>query len=123
MASPTIDGEPERERIAANLPLPTAELALPLIAAHEAARDSLRTHSEAKVGWSIANGAVTAAPGGERKLRCGGSMRTFTRKQLGETSSSEYSLTLPKKSTPMGSYLALHTRITPSQGLPTGRTP
>lgn len=67
-ASPTLDGNAERERTAANLPVPTPEFAKPFIDAHHAARAILKEHTGAKVGWSIANGALTAAPGGEEKL-------------------------------------------------------
>lgn len=66
--SPTINGDAERERIAANLPVPTAEYAAPFIAAHHAVRDLIRQRTSAKVGWSIANGALTATPDGEQKL-------------------------------------------------------
>jgi len=66
--SPTISGETERENFAANLPVPTPEYATPFIDAHHAARDIVRSCTGAKVGWSIANGALTAAAGGESKL-------------------------------------------------------
>jgi beta-glucosidase len=66
--SPTVDGEAERDRIAANLPVPTAEFARPLVDAHHAVRDIIRNRVGAKVGWSIANGALEATPGGENKL-------------------------------------------------------
>jgi len=68
--SPTVDGDAERERIAANLPVPTLEHAQPIIAAHHAARAVLRERTDAEIGWSIANGAFTAAaPEFEEKLR------------------------------------------------------
>ncbi|SDS27766.1 glycoside hydrolase family 1 protein [Actinoplanes derwentensis] len=66
--SPTVDGDAERDRIAANLPSPTVEYAQPFIKAHHAVRDIVRARTGAKVGWSIANGALTAAPGAEHKL-------------------------------------------------------
>jgi beta-glucosidase len=66
--SPTIDGDNDRDRIAANLPVPDLESGAPLIAAHHAVRDIVASRTGAKVGWSIANGAFTAAPGGEAKL-------------------------------------------------------
>lgn len=66
--SPTVDGEAERERIAANLPVPTPEFAAPFIEAHHAARDIVRSRTAAKVGWSIANGAFTSAPAHAAKL-------------------------------------------------------
>jgi beta-glucosidase/6-phospho-beta-glucosidase/beta-galactosidase len=66
--SPTVNGEAEQARIAANMPVPRAEYAVPLIAAHHAVRDIVRRRTGAKVGWSVANGALTAAPGGEEKL-------------------------------------------------------
>ena len=36
---------------------------------HHAAREIVRARTGAKVGWTIAAGALTAAPGGEEKLR------------------------------------------------------
>lgn len=66
--SPTLDGEAARDRIVANLPVPTAEFSKPFIAAHHAVRDIIRERTGAKVGWSIANGAFTATPGNEAKL-------------------------------------------------------
>jgi beta-glucosidase len=66
--SPTVDGENERDRIAASLPVPTAEYAQPMIDAHWAARDIVRARTNAKVGWSIANGAFYADPEHYAKL-------------------------------------------------------
>ncbi|MFF6785275.1 family 1 glycosylhydrolase [Streptomyces sp. NPDC012510] len=66
--SPTVDGDAERERIAANLPVPTPEFAAPFIAAHHAARDVIRERTGANVGWSVANGALTSAPEHTEKL-------------------------------------------------------
>nr|WP_314841451.1 family 1 glycosylhydrolase [uncultured Microbacterium sp.] len=66
--SPTVDGESDRERIAANLPMPRVEFARPFVDAHDAARDILRERTNAKVGWSVANAALTATPGNEMKL-------------------------------------------------------
>lgn len=66
--SPTVDGESDRDRIAANLPMPRVEFARPFVEAHHAARDILRARTGAKVGWSIANAALTATPGNETKL-------------------------------------------------------
>ncbi|MCK2022673.1 family 1 glycosylhydrolase [Microbacterium sp. kSW2-24] len=67
--SPTVEGAAsDRERIAANLPVPTADFAQPFIEAHHAARDILRRRTSAKVGWSIANGALYSAAEHEQKL-------------------------------------------------------
>ncbi|GHG14544.1 MULTISPECIES: family 1 glycosylhydrolase [Amycolatopsis] len=66
--SPTVEGDADRERIAANLPAPTREFSERFVEAHHAVRDLLRERTGAKVGWTIANLALTAAPGGERKL-------------------------------------------------------
>ncbi|MWB98409.1 glycoside hydrolase family 1 protein [Agromyces seonyuensis] len=66
--SPTIDGEAERERIAANLPVATEEFSRPFIAAHHAVRDLIRERTGAKVGWSVANGALEPTPGDEEKF-------------------------------------------------------
>jgi len=70
--SPTVDADSERAveqtTNVASLPVPSVEYAQPLIAAHRAAVDILHARTSVKVGWSIANGAFTAAPGGEEKL-------------------------------------------------------
>ena len=69
--SPTVDSDETREEpgLVTNMPSPTAEFAQPFLAAHRAARAILKERTSAKVGWSIANGALTAAPGGEEKLK------------------------------------------------------
>ena len=64
-----MQGEPDRERIAASLPIPKPEFGSPFIAAHHAARTVVRERTGAKVGWSIANGALTPTPGNEEKFR------------------------------------------------------
>ncbi|RXZ72527.1 glycoside hydrolase family 1 protein [Agromyces albus] len=68
--SPTVDGgeEAQRERIAANLPVPQPRFGHRMVEVHHAARDNLRERTDAKVGWTIANGALTASPGNEEKL-------------------------------------------------------
>jgi len=66
--SPTVDWERDGDRLAAMLPVPKPEFGLPFIAAHHAARAVLREQTRAKVGWSVANGALEAVPGGEEKL-------------------------------------------------------
>ncbi|MCL2594940.1 MAG: family 1 glycosylhydrolase [Promicromonosporaceae bacterium] len=68
-ASPTVDGEAQRERIAANLPTPKPEYGHRFAEFHHAARDIVRARTLAKVGWSIANPALEAAPEHEAKLR------------------------------------------------------
>lgn len=67
-ASPTVDGDAQRERIAANLPVPEVRFGHRMVEAHHAAREALRARTDAKVGWTIANGALTATPGNEQKL-------------------------------------------------------
>ena len=69
--SPTVqdDVASDRERIAANLPIPTPEFGRPFIDAHHAVRDIVRERTGAKVGWTIANGALTPTPGNEEKFR------------------------------------------------------
>lgn len=67
--SPTVQGEPDRRSIVANLPVPEPRYGLPFIAAHHVARDIIRARTSAKVGWSIANGALTSTPGNEEKFR------------------------------------------------------
>jgi beta-glucosidase len=66
--SPTVDWGDVSTQLAASLPSPKAEFGRPFIAAHHAARDVLRDKTSAKVGWSIANKALEAAPGGEDRL-------------------------------------------------------
>ncbi|KAA9105867.1 glycoside hydrolase family 1 protein [Microbacterium rhizomatis] len=66
--SPTVEGEPPGEDRPAALPTPDRRFALPLIEAHHAARDVLRSRTNARVGWTVANQAFTAAPGGETRL-------------------------------------------------------
>ena len=67
--SPTVDGEPTRDRIAASLPVPRPEFGQRFVAAHHAVRDVVRQRTGAKVGWSVANQAFTAAPEHEQQLR------------------------------------------------------
>jgi beta-glucosidase len=72
--SPTVEGEyasdEEREQAARNNFLAYADPAISrtFVEIHHAARDIVRKHTAAKVGWTIAAGALTAAPGGEEKL-------------------------------------------------------
>jgi beta-glucosidase len=47
--------------------VPDAEIGEALIAAHRAAAPLVREATGAKVGWTVANQALVAAPGGERK--------------------------------------------------------
>ncbi|WP_457100744.1 glycoside hydrolase family 1 protein [Microbacterium sp. P5_E9] len=72
--SPTVEGEyasdEEREQAARNNFLAYADPAISraFVEIHHAARAIVREHTTAKVGWTIAAGALTAAPGGEEKL-------------------------------------------------------
>lgn len=72
--SPTVEGEhasdEEREQAARNDFLAYADPAISrtFVAIHHAAREIVRQCTNAKVGWTIAAGALTAAPGGEEKL-------------------------------------------------------
>ncbi|WP_205857412.1 family 1 glycosylhydrolase, partial [Phytoactinopolyspora endophytica] len=70
--SPTVEreqSEEERERNARNfLAYADPEIGRMFVGIHHAARDVLREHTDAKVGWTVAAGALTAAPGGEEKL-------------------------------------------------------
>jgi beta-glucosidase len=60
--SPTVDGNSRPP-----LPDPEPEVGQRLVEAHEAVRDLVRG-AGAKVGWTIANQALQARPGGEEKL-------------------------------------------------------
>lgn len=66
--SPTVQGSEDRQAIAADLPVPQPEFGQPFIDAHHAVRDLVRSRTGAKVGWSVANGALTATPGNEEHL-------------------------------------------------------
>lgn len=66
--SPTLDGQAQRERIAANLPVPEPRFGHRMVELHHAVREIVRERTGAKVGWTIANGALTAIPGSEGKL-------------------------------------------------------
>lgn len=67
--SPTAEpGVESGGQLPAVLPTPNSELGARLIEAHHAVRDILWKHTNAKVGWSIANQAFTSTPGNESKL-------------------------------------------------------
>ncbi len=74
--SPTVEGEAApREDAAAEetrrppvLPPPDPEIGRRLAEAHAVAREIVRQHTDAGVGWTVANGAYHALPGGEQKL-------------------------------------------------------
>ncbi|WP_084106311.1 glycoside hydrolase family 1 protein [Demequina sp. NBRC 110056] len=66
--SPTVERTAENDEEAAPsrpsvLPDPDPEIGRRLIAAHEVARDAVRRLTSAKVGWTVANGALVARPG------------------------------------------------------------
>ncbi|KQO48800.1 MULTISPECIES: family 1 glycosylhydrolase [unclassified Frigoribacterium] len=65
--SPTVEDQENTGR-AAMLPDPDPEIGRRLAELHHAVRDRLRERTGAKVGWSIACLALTAAPGGEETL-------------------------------------------------------
>jgi beta-glucosidase len=77
--SPTIEGTADsgpmsaedREQAARNDFLAYADpaIARTFVDIHHAAREVVRSRTGAKVGWTIAAGALTAAPGGEAKLK------------------------------------------------------
>jgi beta-glucosidase len=50
------------------LPDPDPEIGRRLVEAHHAVRDLVRERTGAKVGWTVANGALVARPGAEQKL-------------------------------------------------------
>lgn len=62
--SPTTDDGPRP----AMLPTPDPEIGAIFAKVHHAARDLLRSRTDAKVGWTIANRAFEARPGGKAKL-------------------------------------------------------
>lgn len=71
--SPTVEGLPEEEQQKRArvdfLASADPEIGRRFVRIHHAAREVLRAQTGAKVGWTIAAGALTAAPGGEAKLR------------------------------------------------------
>ncbi|MGP3916558.1 family 1 glycosylhydrolase [Nonomuraea sp. 10N515B] len=62
--SPTVEGAARPL-----LPDPDPEIGARLVEAHHAAREILREHTGAKVGWTVACQALTARPGCDEKLR------------------------------------------------------
>lgn len=62
--SPTLESELPRV-----MPVPDVAIGRRLVEAHEAARAIVKERTDAAVGWTIANGALIAAPGGEEKLK------------------------------------------------------
>ncbi|SDZ47952.1 family 1 glycosylhydrolase [Herbiconiux ginsengi] len=66
--SPTVEGDSVNQEGVVALLTPDIRYAVPLVDAHHAARDVLRQRTDAKVGWTVANQAFTAAPGGEARL-------------------------------------------------------
>ncbi|MDJ0458646.1 family 1 glycosylhydrolase [Arthrobacter sp. NQ7] len=62
--SPTVEGEARPV-----IPDPDIDVSKRLVEAHHAARRILRERTRAAVGWTVANQALVALPGGEEKLR------------------------------------------------------
>ncbi|WP_461171107.1 family 1 glycosylhydrolase [Arthrobacter sp. Z1-15] len=69
--SPTVDAVTDEEGMwsAVSLPDPDPAIGQRLVAAHEAAREVLHATTDSAVGWTVANGALTAQPGAEETLR------------------------------------------------------
>lgn len=62
-------GEPEKKNTHSDfLTYADPEIGRRFVEIHHAARAVIRARTKAKVGWTIAAGALTAAPGGEEKL-------------------------------------------------------
>ncbi|MDT0169015.1 family 1 glycosylhydrolase [Pseudarthrobacter sp. BRE9] len=67
--SPTVEAEGEKKQTHSDfLTYADPEIGRTFTAIHHAARDIVRARTSAKVGWTIAAGALTPAPGGEEKL-------------------------------------------------------
>jgi beta-glucosidase len=60
--SPTVEGA-----VQPLLPIPDPEVGRRFVEAHHAVRDLIRDATGAKVGWTVANQALTASPGNEAK--------------------------------------------------------
>jgi beta-glucosidase len=56
-----------QDLIAGGLPTPREEHALRLVEFHKAAVETVREHSDAKAGWTVAQQSLVALPGGEDK--------------------------------------------------------
>lgn len=67
-AVPKIDTPTIQPEGGFTLPSPSRETTQRLIAAHHAAREIVRELTSAKVGWTVANQAFYALPGGEDRL-------------------------------------------------------
>ena len=67
-AVPTIDTPTVQAEGGFTLPSPSPETTARLIEAHHAARAIVRELTSAKVGWTVANLALHALPGGEARL-------------------------------------------------------
>lgn len=71
--SPTVEGDgadrQKRQTHSAFLEYADPEIGRRFVDIHHAARDVVRERTSAKVGWTIAAGALTAAPGDEEKLK------------------------------------------------------
>jgi beta-glucosidase len=68
--SPTVEAAGnEVPSVQAVLPPPDEESTARLIAAHHAVRDIVREQTDAAVGWSVANQALEALPGGEARCK------------------------------------------------------
>ncbi|MCQ6272267.1 family 1 glycosylhydrolase [Pseudarthrobacter sp. R1] len=67
--SPTIENQADSGYKQPPLPVPTPADGQHVIDAHHAAREVLHENTDALIGWSVANQAFTAAPGGEERLR------------------------------------------------------
>lgn len=65
--SPTVERGEAAPSARPALPAPDEEVGRRLIAAHEAVREDLAQHTDAAIGWTVANRAYEALPGGERK--------------------------------------------------------
>ncbi|MFI6435122.1 glycoside hydrolase family 1 protein [Streptomyces sp. NPDC050759] len=61
--SPTVDND-----FRPQLPAPDTSIGEALVKAHHAVRDIVRTHTDAAVGWTVANRAFAARPGAQEKL-------------------------------------------------------
>ncbi|MDF9277631.1 family 1 glycosylhydrolase [Arthrobacter sp. EH-1B-1] len=71
--SPTVEGEQgtkeKKQSHGEFLTYADPEIGKMFVQIHHAAREIIRARTSAKVGWTIAAGALTAAPGGEEKLQ------------------------------------------------------
>ena len=127
--SPTVEGEyasdEEREQAARNNFLASADPAISraFVEIHPAARDVVRDQTDAKVGWTVAAGALTAAPAARRSSsRSATARRTSSGRAAAATTGPASRRTRASRSTRTGSSRTRSFPTTRSSAPPSGPT-